>query len=348
MIAISIIFYISAASPVIGGSECVKKPNWMKSNFYEIAFALDEATKDIDLDSNKLMHPLGKNAYGSVIKIHGGEPSSQYSKNWNDYDTWEELMANTTASEKYLSIRAEMLNNRDFEFKPVLSKVLPLLKEKHEYIGLISMSGDHNKDPYTLDIECMEASKIKIGHYPGTQNVAAVEVELVAKYANKPSLFIFHTHPDDELASALPSSNDLAFAIRLSAASRFVASVLISKYGVFVYGLSWEGYKAIHTTKNKKLALLNYVHDVVTAYESIRSWKEYSIQDVLDFFPKYMMFMQVYPSRKMISDMVNTTIHNNLDDPSNLDLIDDIRREIYEYSKSKKTKRKRKLWKKIN
>jgi hypothetical protein len=231
----------------------------------------------------------------------GGAPAATAAprKPWDEYETWEELQDDEGAYAAYLAQRAAVLNNPDLDWGPVLADIMPKLKEDREHIGIASLGPDGR----TLRLVASEASPVKAGEMGSKTAFAGVPGALVAKYASRPGLFLFHTHPSDPRGSPLPSSHDLSTAIYFGATTRFAACAVISRYGVLVHGLDWSAYKAINGAKDWKLAALNLSHDVVAAHEAIRSWSEYTIADYLDFYPRHQLLMFVFPTPEMVGDL---------------------------------------------
>lgn len=271
-------------------------------------------------------HPLAENKYTFGEKNGGAKHKKAISpkKLWYTYNTWEELYEDKDASDEYFKQRTMVLNNSDLDWSLVLADMNPKLQESHEYIGIIIL--DH--DEKTLIIIASEASFVKDGDIKSETTFANISSDLVAKYASKPALFIFHTHPADIRGSPLPSSHDISTSVYFGATSRFAACAVISRYGVLVHGIDWSAYKAINEAKDWKLAVLNFSHDVVVAHESIRSWAMYKLSDYIDFYARHRLFMFTYPSAEMIEDMNNYSfiwdLESNIDYDIILNHIDDI------------------------
>jgi hypothetical protein len=147
-------------------------------------------------------------------------------------------------------------------------------------------------------------------------------------------LFMFHTHPLDLRGSPLPSSYDLSAALYFGSISRFVASVIISRYGILMYGLSLSGYKFLTRSKDYNLAILNLSFDIIAAHESIRSWSKWKLSDYIDFYKRYKMFMYVFPSAEYIADNVKYDYEWNLTNPISHELIIDHYEDINNYLKN--------------
>ena len=252
---------------------------------------------------------------------------------WQSYETWEALSADVGAVDQYLAQRAQVLNNPDLDWKPVLDEVIPKLTENHEYIGLVNVEPDGK----TLRLVASEASPVEAGTTESDTTFASVPASLVAKYAGRPAMFIFHTHPADPRGSPFPSSHDLSTSIYFAAATRFAANVVISRYGVFVYGLDWDGYKAVNEAKDPKLAILNLSHDVVAAHEAVRSWSAHTIRDYLDFYVRHRLFVFVFPSPEMVGDGRRFTYMWNLESPIDHEVIEAHRADIASHQEESKT-----------
>jgi hypothetical protein len=260
---------------------------------------------------------------------HGGAPAATAPprKPWDEYETWKELQDDEGAYAAYLAQRAAVLNNPDLDWGPVLADMTPKLKEDREHIGIASLGPDGR----TLRLVASEASPLKAGEMPSETAFAGVPGALVAKYASRPGLFLFHTHPADPRGSPLPSSHDLSTAIYFGATTRFAACAVISRFGVLVHGLDWSAYKAINEAKDWKLAALNLSHDVVAAHEAMRSWSEYTIADYFDFYPRHRLLMFAFPTPEMVGDSRRFTYLSGLETPIDHDLILEHSKDIKEH-----------------
>lgn len=265
----------------------------------------------------------GPNAAATGGATRPAKPKAAERK-WTDFETWEELRADKRAVAAYFRQRSEVINYPALDWSEVLHKIGPLLAKDYEYIGLVNLKPDGK----TLYLAGFEASPVKAGSVDSDTTFAMVPEELILKYARRPALFIFHTHPADPRGSPFPSSQDLSVAIRLAAASRFVSNVVISRYGVFAYGLGWSGYRDILKAKDWQLAMLNLSHDVVAAYEAQRSWRPHSVRDILDFFPRHRLFVNVYPSPDFVGASFDELFVHDLESPINHETISDHAGEI--------------------
>jgi hypothetical protein len=262
-------------------------------------------------------------------------PPKPAKKKWQLYKTWDELKKDPGASADYFAARTAALNNPQFDWSSIHAAVAPLLDEPREYVGVVGVEADGR----TLKLVASEASPDAVGEGVGAPYFAGVPAELVGKYAERPALFFFHTHPADLRACPLPSSPDLATAIYFGATARFAASVVISRFGVLVYGLGWAGYKAINGAADWKLALLNYTHDVIAANESVRSWSWHSLRDYTDSYARMRMFFYAHPSPQMVAAGVHPPVMHCIE--SNIDhlIISEYSADIARHQAGKHKKR---------
>lgn len=277
---------------------------------YQYARKLDPRVDGIGMPHQVLPRRLGGASAEDTVK----KPL----KPWTHYETWEALIQDEGALAEYIIQRAAVLSNPDLDWGPVLAIMRPKLKENREYIGIVNLDADGR----TLRLVASEPSPIEAGTMgEDSTSFAGVPSELVGKYAKRPGLFIFHTHPEDPRAWPLPSSQDLSVAIYFSAGGRFAASAVISSYGVLVYGPDTSAINAIHQAKDIKLAMLNLSHDVVAAHEATRSWSAHTIADYLGFYPRHRMLMFVYPSSKMVGDSRRYSLFWDLESPIDHEMI---------------------------
>lgn len=277
--------------------------------------------------------PKGAEPKGAEPK--GAKPKS--AKPWSAYPSWGALHGDKKAVAAYFAQRAEALNNPDFDWAPVLRELAPRLLENREYIGLVNAEADGR----TLRLEACEASPIEAGTMESDTAFAAVPAELVRAYAERPALFLFHTHPSDPRGSPLPSSHDLSTALYLAAAGRFAGSVVVSRYGALLYTLDWGGYKAVNEAKDWGLALSNLSHDVVAAHEAVRSWAAHSLADYLAFYPRHRLMLVAWPSAEMVADSRRFTYLWNLETPIDHELIAEHREDIARHLERQKEGRAR-------
>ena len=280
---------------------------------------LDKKHKNI-VDSKKSL-------YSNIIH----KPLQLESKraNWMQYTTWDALKKHRDATHTYLKDRNTVLNNGDLDWSKVLEIMNPKLFDLYEYIGLININDDNK----TLYISELYRSDIKIGSINSETTFASISGEMVYKVGRIPALFMFHTHPAHPECCPLPSSHDLATAIYYATAGQYAGSVIISRYGVLIYGLSDYMMKYFSnkdlSQRELKLARLNYVHDVVAAHESIRSWGKHKLKDYINFYEQYRMFLYIYPSSEFVANHDN--IEHDLTDPIDLDVIEQHMDDIKEH-----------------
>lgn len=258
-------------------------------------------------------------------------------QHWQLYQSWDALKKDPGASAEYFRARTAAINNPDFEWGAVLETLRPLLQENREHVGIIGVK----RDGRTLRVVASEASPDEVGVGVAPPYFAGVPADLVSKYADRPALFFFHTHPADERASPLPSSPDLATAIYFGATARFAASVVVSRYGVLVYGLSWSAYKSINGAADWKLALLNFTHDVIAANEAVRSWSFHTLPDYLQLYPRMRLTFYAHPSPPMVATSVQPAIMHSLESDVDHSLLDEYSADIARHLAGKNRRRPR-------
>ena len=245
-------------------------------------------------------HPLGAGEYTAPPAAGGGAaqgaPRGAGGRPaWTAHESWKTLQADKPALNAYLAQRAAVLKNPRLDWGPVLAVLRPLLAEEREYIGIANLG----EDGVTVSLTAFEAAP---GPSARQRRVyfASIPAALVAKYADRPALFIFHTHPDHPNSNPLPSTPDLVTAVTLGALTQFAASAVVSSYGVLLHGLSWQAYAEINSAADPGQARLNFVHDVVAAHEAVRSWAPHTLADYAAFYPRHQLFFVAFPSPAMV------------------------------------------------
>jgi len=312
LVLAAIVLVTRAAPPaVLGGAVAwslggapalLAPPGQHPRELHPVGVALERYARGLGPEHVLAVHPLERERYEPLqgAAVEGGAKKSppRPLKKWTGYQTWDKMAKDQGALAEYYAQRAAALNRPEFDWSPVLREIAPHLAENREYIG-IAVAEDDGK---TLRVAAYEASPTSADDETDLGTFAGVPSELVAKYAEKPGLFLFHTHPADPRASPTPSSHDISSAISLSALGRFAASVVISRYGVIAYGIDWDGYKRLNSAKNWSLALANFTHDAIVAHESIRSWVPFTNQEYFDMYRRYGIWAAVWPSAMMTAD----------------------------------------------
>jgi hypothetical protein len=328
--------------PVRGGADkALLHTGHMPREMHPLGVAIEKYARTLGPEHVIGPHPLTESTFTAV----GGEAAAtggakkaapkkppKAKKPWTEYATWEDMRGDPGAEADYLAQRAAVLDNPNLDWTFVLRKVVPKLSENREYIGIINLDADGR----TLQLEAQEPSPVEAGTTQSETAFAEVPAELVKKYAERPALFFFHTHPADPRAHPLPSSHDLVLGAWLAGCSRFAASVVISRYGVIVYGLEWSAYKAVNEAKDWRLAMLHLCYDVSSAHEAIRSWEDHTIGDYLGFYPRHRLLLLVYPTPEMVSDSHRYTLGRNLEHPTDHDLVSQYRDDIIEHRKTRR------------
>lgn len=270
--------------------------------------ALGEFARGLDLEKERV---------GGGASTGGGAAAAK--KHWTEYSTYADLVSGSKKGvAEYEQARAAAMQNPDYDWAPVLAKVNPLLADSHEYIGIVNLEADGR----TLRLDGLEASPVKAGEANDGLTFASVPAAMVEKWARRPALFLFHTHPADPRGSPLPSTHDISTSIYLSSIN-WAINAVISRYGVFVYGMGRQALEAIHASKNFALAVANFSHDVVASHQSMRSWGPHTLADHIDFFRRYRMHCYVWPSSEVVSKLGNP-------EPEVYDLLSPIDHEIIE------------------
>uniref|UniRef100_A0A6C0I0P1 Uncharacterized protein n=1 Tax=viral metagenome TaxID=1070528 RepID=A0A6C0I0P1_9ZZZZ len=267
---------------------------------------------------------------GKMKKIKQAKQSGKKYQHWSLFDSWEKLQNDSIAKKEYLNDRAEILSNPNLDWSKVVEEIGPKLEELREYIGIINIKKGTNQ----LYIKKYEGSPTSVSDEKSKTTFASIPSELVNKYANMVGLFMFHTHPLDLRGSPLPSSYDLSAALYFGSISRFAASVIISRYGILMYGLSLSGYRFLAKSKDYNLSILNLSFDIIAAHESIRSWSKWKLADYVDFYKRYKMFMYIFPSAEYVADNIKYDYEWNLTNPISHELIIDHYEDINNYLKN--------------
>lgn len=224
---------------------------------------------------------------------------------WTDYKTWEEVEKDDVALKQYLNLKKSALDFPNFNWDKVLAESLKMRKSNHEFIGHIDVEDDGT----TLYISSAEKSEEE-GSVKGNSNVyASISLNLLNKNIKKPAMFLFHNHPDSSACDQMPSTNDLLVAIYLAATNRFIANVMISRYGIFMYTVDTFKLHQIHSG-NWELNLANYSFDIASSHECKRSYRKYRLEDRLDFYKTYGMMMSVFPSSELTATIRKNPLYS--------------------------------------
>jgi len=321
-------------NPVLKKTNIQKKDNYIKY--------VNKAEGYIDFSKN-IYHQISNHAInlselniGKIKKMVQKKLMQQKfitkdnkNKHWSTFESWDKLQKDPIAKKEYLDEKNKIIEYPKLDWSDVLTELLPKLKENREYIGIINLNKNTNK----LYIKKYEGSPTTADEEDSDTTFASIPSHLVDKYSNMVGLFMFHTHPEDIRGSPLPSSYDLSAALYFSSISRFAASVIVSRYGVLMYGLSISGYNLLTKSKDYNLAVLNLSFDIISAHESIRSWSKWKLDDYIEFYKRYKMFMYVFPSSEYVADNIKYENEWNINNAISYDLILDHYDDINNYLK---------------
>lgn len=226
--------------------------------------------------------------------IESTNTTSKEIHSWYKYKTWFELFDNEEDCVEYLIDRKNAYINFLFVWDKVLKEVLPLIHDKHEYIGVIR-ADDTKKNMY---VHKMERSPVlnKSDSYG-----AGISEQLVEKYTKIPGYFLFHTHPDNEYNEPFPSDADI-FTNLLQCSQRwFVAHVIVCKYGIIMYYLDPE--KTDKLIKESALKFFTFCYDLISAWNAfLNSTSPIKIKTKEQFLRTWSYNIVVIPLPSYISE----------------------------------------------
>lgn len=254
----------------------------------EYSYVLDR-TKNIFGSNNNESYVIGTKEISNIKK------KKYETHSWYKYKTWNELMSDKNLASQYREdvdyARTKML----FNWEKVYEKVVPLLKEEVETIGVIRAESDKK----TLYIYGMERA-------PNTgaskTYAASVPVNLVKKYCNMPGYFVFHTHPGNN-GDPLPSDADIYNSLLDCYSGHFIGHVVIGAYGAVIYFLQPNQLtRLFKEPSNKDLKFLTYCYDLLSAWNAIcNSSGPMNEKDRVSFLEHWSYDMIVYPFPEYVS-----------------------------------------------
>ena len=239
----------------------------------------------------------------ATIQHHGGREALRNTKkpkprkSWTEYKTWDALYKDEGAHIAYWDDIANVINKLDLDWGDVRAELGDKLYDNREWVGRINLVKGKPK------IIELIPSPHAIGEGPLSKQASAmVPADVVAKLEAKPALFVFHTHPGEGPASTMPSPTDVAGAMHIALSGRFAADLVISPYGVFMYGPNYEFRHAVQsaeTFEKAQLTLYRRVADMLAAMEGSRSWSSpWSLETHTNMFRRYDVEYVAFPTDK--------------------------------------------------
>ena len=217
---------------------------------------------------------LAHHSLQSAAHLGGGDKVNppKGEKSWTRYASWGAMSRDAEAVAEYTAAAHLVLENLELDWSGVLAKLQDLVYADREWAGRINLV--HGK-PKIVELV---PSPYAIGEGPLPEGArATTPKELIAKLANKPALFLFHTHPGEGAGSTMPSPIDIASSAWIAYTGEFAAELMISPYGVFLYGPASSFRRAVwaegHTPRDAYLATLRRVVDLLSALSGSRSWQ---------------------------------------------------------------------------
>jgi hypothetical protein len=244
-----------------------------------------EAQKQPPLENNPVAMKLG------------GERGPT-TKAWTEHATWESLFHDEEAYKEYWNDVQMVINKLDLDWSGVRAELKEQLYDSREWAGRINLEGGKPK------IVELVPSPFSVNEGPlPPQATAMVPAEVVEKLEIKPALFLFHTHPGEVGGSTLPSPTDVAGSMWIAYTNQHAANLVISPYGVFMYGpsmgLRTEIWKKNNNPVEAKLTIYKRIADMLAALEGSRSWADpWTLKTYARMLERYNVDYVIFPTDK--------------------------------------------------
>lgn len=260
----------------------------------------------------------------------GGTPKGK--KPWTRYPSWDALSKDEEAVAEYTAVAHQVLENLTLDWSGVLAKLQDLVYADREWAGRINLV--HGK-PKIVELV---PSPFAVGEGPLPKGTSAMTPkDLIAKLANKPALFLFHTHPGEGASSTMPSPMDIASAAWIAYTGEFAAELMISPYGVFMYGPVSSFRRAVwaegHTPRDAYLATLRRIVDLLSALSGSRSWQApWTLDDFRRTLHMHGMEYIVFPTDRY-AQALHRWVYTTPSSATNFEEIQEYQTEIQQLEK---------------
>jgi hypothetical protein len=207
---------------------------------------------------------------------------------WRGVATWADLVKDKPALRQYWKEHNQVYSHLALDWTAVRAELAPILRQNREWAGRMDIV-----DGKPVIVEKL-ASPFAVGENVSGRTAAMVPAEIVKKLDDKPSLFVFHTHPKG--VCELVSSSDVVAAILQTYLGRTAAHVLVTPDSIVLYGVRPSLYNEIWSSPQPHFAALRKAYDAYTAMEGMRSWgRNYKVRDVEALMERHHLFYVVYP-----------------------------------------------------
>jgi hypothetical protein len=266
----------------------------------------------------------------SATHLGGGkkENTAKEKKKWTRCASWDALSRDKEAVEEYTAAAHQVLENLTLDWSGVLAELRDQVYADREWAGRINLV--HGK-PKIVELV---PSPHAIGEGPLPKGSSAITPkELIAKLSNKPALFLFHTHPGEGAGSTMPSPTDIASSAWIAYTGEFAAELMISPYGVFMYGpassFRRDVWAAGHTPRDAYLATLRKIVDLLSAL----NWKApWTLDDLSQTLNVHGIEYIVFPTDRY-AQALHRWVYAPLPSATNLEDIQGYRTEIQQLEK---------------
>ena len=223
---------------------------------------------------------------GATMK---GDGKKSARRHWTDFESWTALVADKKHLDAYWADRLEAIRNPPTDWSGVRAATAHLLDENREWAGNI------NQVDGKLVITQMFPSRHAVGEGVGPGVAATISEDVHNKVWSRPSLFVFHTHPNKPGVQHDPSPMDIANGSQCAFHGHFAANLVISPSAIYMYGLEETRREALWAERYPLLSGMRFSFDVFNAFSGMRSYAEYQTLDELETAAKrYGMFMLAY------------------------------------------------------
>lgn len=223
------------------------------------------------------------------------------SKDWTQYDTWDELFKDDIVFEQYIKARSKAHKSFKFNWNKVRQELEPKVADNKFYMGILKCE----QDGKTLYVDQISNS-----------------VDDQMKYVDTVGHFIFYIFGSSDMLS----DNNIYTSLIHSYELRFFGDVYISNYGVFTYYFPIDIRTKI-LYNGKTLGFYTFSYNVISLWNSFDGMITYKLQDKLNMLKKFGICIHHIPSDKYIKDnnkSYNGTFSNSL--TLELELLDEIKK----------------------
>ncbi|CAN10142.1 pF317L [African swine fever virus Benin 97/1] len=229
---------------------------------------------------------------GAAKNVSKGKSSPKEKKHWTEFESWEQLSKSKRSFKEYWAERNEIVNTLLLNWDNVRGAIKKFLDDDREWCGRINMI---NGVPEIVEII---PSPYRAGENVYFGSEAMMPADIYSRVANKPAMFVFHTHPNlGSCCGGMPSICDISTTLRYLLMGWTAGHLIISSNQVGMLTVDKRIIVDLWANENPRWLMAQKILDIFMMLTSRRSLvNPWTLRDLKKILQDYGIEYIIFPS----------------------------------------------------